>query len=259
MTLNSTIILAAFFFLIGAAVMGIVWYLQNVASGSYRKGQPTQPADPNLAEVARLMRDKTTQDLVVTINGYAFRHATELNPGQLRRLHFASQVLVKWLADTPPSPLESESGPAGTTAAVPDENIDSALQADWIPAESAPDLPKGDFTPPFVVTPPVDVKPVSTQLSDVVGEILKPASGQPAASEFKSIATQIDEILQQMIAGTPFANRGISVNDTPDHGVMVTLDGQQYPGVMDVPDEEVRNLIRSAVSEWEKSGKFSSR
>jgi hypothetical protein len=36
---------------------------------------------------------------------------------------------------------------------------------------------------------------------------------------------------------------------------MVTLDGEKYQGVKDVPDEEVRNLIRSAVVEWEKIGK----
>jgi len=41
------------------------------------------------------------------------------------------------------------------------------------------------------------------------------------------------------------------VNDAPDHGVMVTLDGNKYPGLKDVPDEEVRKAIRAAVLEWE--------
>ena len=95
-----------------------------------------------------------------------------------------------------------------------------------------------------------EVKPVSTKLTDVVGGILNPAP--TTTPEFKSIAMQINDILQEMIVDTPFDARGITVNDAPDHGVMVTLDGEKYPGVKDVPDEEVRNLIRSAVVEWER-------
>jgi hypothetical protein len=261
-SLYSTFLLAGFFFLMGAAVMGIVWYLQSVAGGGSRKSKQAHQDDTNLAEVACLMRDKTTQDLVVTINGNVYHQAPDLNPGQLRRLHFASQVLVKWLAETPPPPLsEDAEAPIQVDAAAlePAETTPPSTEAEWIPAESAPEANKLDFTPPFVVAPSPEVKPVSTQISDVVGNILKPAAAQAAQPEYKSIAMQIDEILQEMIANTPFAARGISVNDAPDHGVMVTLDGENYPGVKDVPDEEVRNLIRSAVVEWEKTGKFSSR
>ena len=265
MSVYSTLLLAGFFFLMGAAVMGIIWYLQNVASGNYRKGKRVKP-DPNLAEVASLMRDKTTQDLVVAINGDTYRAANELNPGQLRRLHFTSKVLEKWLADTPPESLVETPAIEGTaepdiSQALPVEPISSAtseLQEEWIPAESAPMEQESELPPAFTVDePPVDVKPVSTQISDIVGGIFNPAPAP--ATEFKSIAMQIDEILQEMIANTPFEERGISVNDAPDHGVMVTLDGNMYPGVKDVPDEEVRNLIRSAVVEWEKTSKFSSR
>jgi hypothetical protein len=70
---------------------------------------------------------------------------------------------------------------------------------------------------------------------------------------------QINDILQVRISGTPFERRGISVSDGPDHGVLVTLDGQKFPGVKDVPDDDVRNLIRSSVLEWEKQSKPSSK
>ncbi len=256
MNLYSTLLLAGFFFLMGAAVIGIIWYLQSVASGNFRKGKKAEKPDPNLAEVARLLRDKTTQDLVVTMNGHTFRQAAELNPGQSRRLHFASNVLVKWLATAPP-PAPAEPG-AETTQGEPGATTFPADE-EWIPAESAPVEAEPKVVPPFTSEPNAEVKPVSTQFSDVVSEIIKPAASGPKTTEFKSIAAQIDEILQEMIADTPFEQRGITVNDTPDHGVMVTLDGKEYPGVKDVPDEEVRNLIRSAVAEWEKGGKFSSR
>ena len=66
---------------------------------------------------------------------------------------------------------------------------------------------------------------------------------------------QINDLLQEKIADTQFDNRGISVSDGPDHGVLVTLDGNKYSEVKDVPDEEVRSLIRSAALEWEKHNK----
>jgi hypothetical protein len=244
--------------------MGLIWYLQNLASGNYRKGKQTKP-DPNLAEVASLMRDKTTQDLVVTMNGDTFRSAKQLNPAQLRRIHFASKVLEKWLADTPPTPLPETSASAGSAKGeplpgMPAPSEPSGLPDEWIPAESVP-VEQKPVSPPAFITPepPPELKPVSTKITDMVGSILNPAPPAQAAPEFKSIAMQIDEILQEMMANTPFAQRGISVNDAPDHGVMVTLDGDKYPGVKDVPDEEVRNLIRSAVVEWEKTTKSASR
>jgi hypothetical protein len=255
-SLYSTLLLAGFFFLMGAAVIGIIWYLQSVAKGSLRNSKHAGQSDSNLAEVARLYRDKTTQELVVSMNGHSFHLASELNTGQLRRLGFASKVLAKWLADAPPASLSDESPVPASDETTQEEQ--SSLDEEWIPAESVPQEQKANFTPPFIPEPIPTVKPVSTQITDVVGGILKPTPPPSTPTEFKSIAMQIDEILQEMIADTPFEQRGITVNDGPDQGVMVTLDGKQYLGVKDVPDEEVRNLIRSAVVEWEKSSKFSS-
>lgn len=243
MSLLSTLLLAGFFFIMGAAVVGIIWYLQGVARGTISKGKNVTQPDPNLADVARLMRDKRTQDLVVGMNGKTFRAANELNPAQLRRLIFASTVLTKWLAETSPAPLPTEEPAITTPEETPEEN-------EWLPAETVQEEAQYDHIPPFMAEPLDEVKPVSTKLTDVVGGILNPAP--TTAPEFKSIAMQINDILQEMIVDTPFDARGITVNDAPDHGVMVTLDDEKYPGVKDVPDEEVRNLIRSAVVEWER-------
>jgi hypothetical protein len=247
-TFYSTLLLAGFFFIMGAAVIGFIWYLQAVVRGNSRKLNDTSQTDPNLAEVARLMRDKQTQDLVVSMNGTTFRAAKELNPGQSRRLNFASNVLAKWLVDTAPPTLPLDDQPD------PETSQPLAQEGEWIPAEAAPQEDRHGYTPPFTAESAEEVKPVSMQISDVVGGLLN-RTPSPPAPQFKSIAMQINDILQDMMVDTPFEDRGITVNDGPDKGVMVTLDGQKYPGVKDVPDEEVRNLIRSAVVEWEKAGK----
>jgi hypothetical protein len=128
--------------------------------------------------------------------------------------------------------------------------------SDWIPAEAVAVASVEHHVPPFTPEPDEQVQPVSTQISDVVSGILNPAP--PAAPMFRSIAMQINDILQEKIVDTQFESRGISVSDGPDHGVLVTLDGKKYSGVKDVPDEEVRSVIRTAVLEWEKQGKSSS-
>jgi hypothetical protein len=159
--------------------------------------------------------------------------------------------------------LEPSVSPDVTGEPLPATQADPAwLEAlpdisDWIPAETVPSDTVDHHIPPFSVEPNPEVKPVSTNLPDVVGSFLNPTP--TPAPVYKSIAMQIDDILQARIAGTPFESRRISVSDGPDHGVLVTMDGQKYPGVKDVPDEEVRNLIRSAVLEWEKQTKVISK
>jgi hypothetical protein len=96
---------------------------------------------------------------------------------------------------------------------------------------------------------PAPVKPVSTNPVDALRHTM--GTSKPVAS-FKSIPAQIDEILQGKLAGTPLEKRSIHLTESTSGGVVVQVGLDQYPGIDAVPDEEVRNLIRSAVAEWEK-------
>ena len=174
---------------------------------------------------------------------------------------------MKWLgqampADTP-SPTDQPASASPETLAQVEQSTAAASETpaqegDWIPAETVPLDPNPTIVPPFTAEPLPEVKPVSTKLTDVVGGILNPTP-TPAAPVFKSIAMQINDILQERIIGTPFESRGITVNDSPDHGVLVTVDGEKYPGVKDVPDEAVRAMIRAVVMEWEKQSRPASK
>jgi len=257
---SSTLLyLAVFFFILGAAVVAVFWAVLAIVRRLSRKGNTTAKADPNLTEIARLMRNNQTQDLVVQMDGKTFTSSLELSPPQQRRLSFSSNVLAKWLGqpadDEPAAPVDQSVSFAPTEQPISPEPPMPA--SDWIPAETVPSQPQNPVVPAFFTDRSSEVKPVSTQLPDVVGGILKPTHTPTPA--FKSIAMQINDILQERIAGTPFEKRGITVSDGPDHGVLVTMDGQKYPGVKDVPDEAVRNIIRSAVLEWEKESKSSSK
>ena len=230
---------AGFFFILGAALIAIIWILVVIIRRLTRKGKTADVVDPNVAELARLMRNVKTQDLVVEMDGKTFKAANELSSGQQHRLSFAATVLAKWLGQ-----------PAPDVSASPESPIQ---ESDWVPAEAVPLQPQTLGVSPFINESMPGVKPVSTALPDMVGGILNPSP--TPAPVFKSIAMQIDDILQANMVGTPFEARGITVKDAPDQGVLVTVDGEKYAGVKDVPDEAVRNLIRSAVMEWEKQSK----
>lgn len=67
-----------------------------------------------------------------------------------------------------------------------------------------------------------------------------------------SIAAQIDEILQEMIDGTPLETKGIRLYENPTKGLVVLVGMTQFDSVEDVTDEEVRQTIHAAVVEWER-------
>jgi len=246
MDIFTVLLISGFFFIMGAAIVGLMWYFQRVmkrASGAKKNNNST---DPNLSELVRLMRHMQTQDLVVKMDGKLFSAASELSANQHRRLSLVSNVLVKWLSLAVMEAPASDTSTAESTLPAEEKAVEEFLT---VTAEPKSTETYPGYTPPFAAESMQEVKPVSTQLPDMVTGLLNPTPG--AEPEIKSIASQINEILQEQLVGSPLASRGITVNEGHDRGVMVTLDGKQYQGVMDVPDDEVRRAIRAAVLEWE--------
>ena len=109
---------------------------------------------------------------------------------------------------------------------------------------STPGLSIGDPPPPLPQRPTIN--PIN-----VLARVLQPELSSAQAPP-KSIAAQIDEILQEMLEHTPLASRGIRLMEFPNRGLVVLVGLDQYEGVDAVPDEDIRALIRTAVQEWER-------
>jgi hypothetical protein len=79
----------------------------------------------------------------------------------------------------------------------------------------------------------------------------EPKVEQPAAAPL-SIVAQIDHILQDGLAGTSLAGRGIHLQESPEGGVIVWVGLQRFEGIDAILDPEVKAAIRQAVEAWEK-------
>lgn len=116
-------------------------------------------------------------------------------------------------------------------------------------------------------TPPVPQPPLSQPLTASTNQAstplpsisFKPAtkSAEPSAEKKPappptSIVGQINLVLQEKLAGSPLEDRGISMSQSAEGGVIVTVGASQYFGVDEVPDTDVKALIRAAIAEWEK-------
>lgn len=73
---------------------------------------------------------------------------------------------------------------------------------------------------------------------------------EPAAAP-ESIVAQIDSILHAQMAGTALMGKGIRLQESPEGGVIVWVGIDKYQGIDDVPDEQIKAAIRTAIHTWE--------
>ena len=166
-------------------------------------------------------------------------NANTLSSDQRKRLIDMLNILRPW--------LEGRSAPAPAPAAKPTPpltpkptTLDERLDA------------LGSLTPQNTPTPPPPPPPVTRQTaqhpatrSSTIAKEDRPAA--PA----NSIVGQIDSVLQARLAGTPLAERGIFLTQSSEGGVNVYVGLTRYNGIDDVPDPEIKSIIRAAISEWE--------
>jgi len=135
---------------------------------------------------------------------------------------------------------------------LPGNNVESKPRPDSPGREAS--IAQPALAPSRNMLPSQDQSPVkrlSMNPLDTFARALQPAS-HPTNPYARSIAEQIDEILQEMLSESPLQSRAIRLLELPQKGMVVMVGLDQYAGIDAVPNEEIRRLIRSAVSEWER-------
>jgi len=109
--------------------------------------------------------------------------------------------------------------------------------------------------PASQVTPPPAAPVQTAPRPAAVAQSLFPTPTTPKIEEKAaaplSIVGQIDAILQLRLINTPLAGQGIHLQESREGGAEVFVGATKYSGIDEVPDGEVKNAIRAAVSEWE--------
>ena len=105
---------------------------------------------------------------------------------------------------------------------------------------------------PVTLTPLVDDnKPARVGPAEVISRALRADARKPEPS-LPSIAAQIDEILQEKLLADQSIKRAVRLMEIPGKGMVVMVGLDQFAGVDEVPDADVRALIRESVEEWER-------
>lgn len=202
--------------------------------------------------VFRVWREKGAGTLVVEMDGKAMITPDPLTEIQRERLERSVRDLRAWLGmglagtqaaqtekPTPAEPQEfdlSRIGVPPPTNQTPKQAAPAAMPAEPTARSSAISYPQ----PPLRSTA---AQPPAPKGKDE--PVIKPSD--------KSIVMQIEDILQDMIAGTPLEQRGVHLIEDPARGVIVQIGIDHYEGIDSVPDAHIKGIIQSAVKEWEQS------
>lgn len=177
--------------------------------------------------VARLWRDKDSGALVVEVDGKSYLGPDPLSDAQREQMEKTARDLRAWL---------------GMGLAPHIEPVAAHVVMASEPAAASPAAVNAVQARPAVSTA------VPTNAAASIRE--EPATAAPAS---KSIVLQIEDILQDMLAGTPLEHQGIHLMEDPTRGVIVQVGTKRYEGIGAVTDPEISAVLQAAVKEWEQS------
>ena len=244
------------------------------------KQTQAKPQDRRLVEVLRVWRNKRSEQLVLELDQKQYEALGDLSLNLHNRVLQLLDELRLWLGapeysnriseiSHPTAPEEKPisnpsqspyTTPVGVTpAALPPSPSLAAPQVAPAPAIKAGPTRDGQAHSPAIVSsksgiqtvpedekqPKVSFNPFVVLARAVTSDIPKDVVTQ------KSIAAQIDEILQEKLALSPLEDRAIRLMELPERGVVVLVGLDTYDGINDVPDPEIKALLRACVTEWE--------
>lgn len=194
---------------------------------------PTPTPAPVDKSMLRLSLD-ADQGPVLEMDGRPV-NVSAIGADQRKRLIDLMLVMRPWVEAAPaprPSPVTQ---PA--TAPAEAAPISGGPLADRLAAAAGP-------------TPPPSSAPTPAPVSAVLRPVAVREAPEPGTPT--TMVAQIDAILQARLASSPLAGHAIRVVESSEGGAAIVVDKQRYAGVGDVPDPEIKAVIKAAIAEWEE-------
>lgn len=226
-TFSNPVILPLLFtifgFLAGALIASIVFGKMNKGEGS--SSELPEGLEKGRHELAaRLWKDRKSGGLLVEMNDEIHTSSQTLSNVQKLQLTSTQRELGSWL-----------NIPAVVEAPAPVKPVAVPLPASPAPAAVDPSMPPVALNRPAQANAPT-----------------KPKDEAKVPERPTTMVDQIDEILQEMLENSPLKNRGIKLQNDPRLGAVVWIGITRYDGVDSVDDPEIKQLLRTAVDEWER-------
>ncbi len=198
------------------------------------KEAPVALNPAGLEEIVRLWDKSDTHALVVEVSGQPIHVAQELSPEQRVQLESTLERLSNWLGKPLQSPVSNVLEKPAADNPVASGTSDISLVS-GIPVVSTPDTPRRIKKP--------SLNPLDVIVNAFQSDVVKPDTA-------KSLAEQVDEVLQEKLSESPLRGKGIRLLDLPGKGLVVLVGLDKYDGIDAVPDEQVKAIFREAVDEW---------
>lgn len=215
------------------------------------------PADPIANEVLRVLRDRLTGRVLLEINGKRYTQLSEVTESEVRRAllltlrdlqEFAGlsalTVGVAPASATPPAPAPARPAAPPPAPAEPPAPQASAADVEAVLSQlNAAPLPRPDEAHAPLKLPSMNIFKQMAQAREVSAREIAP---------IKSVAQQIDDVLQHLILGTPFARQNLHVASDPAGNVVFEVGADLYRSVEEVPDRNLQVVFQEAIRRWEQ-------
>ena len=176
----------------------------------------------------RLLRKDEDSGLATEIDGVIFPDRKSLPEETIQRLEGIGREWMAW--------LEGNEGETGQPTPAPAAQNQSLVS----PVKNVQQ--KKNFSSPLIQT---DV------LVDTGSKRIE-AEQNIKLWKAKTIAEQIDGILQEKILDSGLTGKEIRIYEDLSHSVVFQIDLKNYQSLDQIEDQEALLMIRSAVAEWEK-------
>ncbi len=108
-----------------------------------------------------------------------------------------------------------------------------------------------------IAAPPTRLASEAVSAQPVPASPATPASTDISTGETDysnlSMVQQVDRVLQRNLSGHPLQERGIRVQESITGGVNFYIGTARYEFIDEIPDDEIRQFIQKAISDWENS------
>jgi len=253
MNTTTSIFLIVCALLLGISIGG---YIVTLRQGKKAEGTGEES---QAGDLIHLRKEPGSTALEVVIGGRTFRSAAEMSAVQRTLAGYALNDLRSWLspqaASGPTAPSPAAAAGANSVAATAEptmEEVDSEITPAG-PVDAPTVLPGNLDQQDAAPTENAEVEdPKKRKRGGLIGVFTRALEADVSSPRIVtvSIAVQVNTILQKKLKGTPLESRGICLMELPGQEMVVMIGLDKYDSVNAVPDDEIRGVLQSAVSEW---------